>query len=99
MKTCPGVYGVSAACRFLLWDATGVGADVFLAAGLWGGKRVCWHPRCLAQPVGPAQPLLLMGFAKFVLKTVSSCEMQLFQVATAASRETQVKQSLRLRQI
>lgn len=47
MKTCPGVYGVSAACRFLLWDATGVGADVFFAAGLWGGNgfagtRVGW---------------------------------------------------------
>lgn len=51
----------------------------------WWGEWVCWHLCGLAQPLGPAQALLLMGFAKFILKAVSSCEMQLFQVATVAS--------------
>lgn len=53
------------------------------------GKRVCWHPYGVAQPQGPAQALPLVGFAKFILKTVSNCEMQ--RVATVVSPETHPK--------
>lgn len=43
--------------------------------------QVCVGGRSQAQ--GPAQALLPMGFAEFILKTVSDWEMQLFRVLQA----------------
>lgn len=64
-----------------------------------GGRRVCWHPYGVAQPQRPAQALVLVGFAKFVLKPVCNFETQLFQVAAVASPESHPKQSLHLWQV
>lgn len=62
---------------------------------------VCRGETGLLAPIwgSPTPALLLMGFAKFILKPVSNFEMQLFQVAAVASPESHPKQSLRLWQV
>lgn len=64
MKTCPGACGVSAARRFLLWDATGVGADVFLDAGLMVGGMGLLAPVWVGPAPGTSSSFAADGICK-----------------------------------
>lgn len=58
----------------------------------WGEEPLCWCSHRANGCLGLAHASLLIEFAKFTLRTVSNCEMQIFQVAPVASPETHGKQ-------
>lgn len=80
-------------------DATSVGANVILAAGVCVGGMGLFASIWGGPALGTISSFATGGVCKeTVLKTVSNCGMQLFWVATVASPESHPKQNLHFQQ-